>query len=121
MDVTNKEAVNLCNIGDGELERQFNKELDKVYKNIMDMETTADARVITIKVGIKPSGDNRNVLQIGFSLARHDAPNKPFATGAMFEREDGRIVAKEFVKPTQQPIPFEVKGGLNDSRSDREN
>lgn len=113
--ITRDQPIKLSNIGDGELERQFEKQLQKVYKNIIDTETTEETREINIKIGIKPSGDNRNVLQIGFAIKRKDAPVRPYVTGAIFDKESGKLVAKEFKTPEQSTIPFKkVKGNDND-------
>jgi len=50
--------VSVENIGGGVLKELFKRELDKVCENIDDINTNAkDARVITLKISLKPSED----------------------------------------------------------------
>ena len=90
-----EQPVTIFTIGNGVLGELFDRELERVVTDILDLNSEAEAtRSITVKVTIAPD-KNR-----GFGIARIDVSStlgKPKPAGATmyFGRKNGKIIAVE--------------------------
>lgn len=90
-----EQPVTIYTIGNGVLGELFDRELERVVADILDLNSEADAaRSITIKVAIKPD-ENRNFGQVGISVASSLGKPKPVGSTMWFGRKNGKIIAVE--------------------------
>jgi len=107
----NEEPLSLETLCEGHLKKEFEIEIEKLCRNIADMDTTDETRTLSIKIGIKPVGENRSTLQVGFKITPHHAPRKSSPiTGAIMDRgSNGKLVIREFRTPKQATLEFPQK------------
>lgn len=87
--------VTIFTIGGGVLAELFDRELERVVTDILDLNSEAKAeRSITIKVAIKPD-ENRNFGQAAIFVGSSLGKPKPAMTQIFFGRKGGKIVAVE--------------------------
>lgn len=89
------EPVTLASLSNGAALERFDDELAKVFENILDPNTKAEAlRSVTLTVKIKPS-ENRDIGATEFVVTAKIAAPKPIATVLFIGRKNGKIVAEE--------------------------
>lgn len=106
---TKEEEITLSNLGDGELERQFQIQLRKIMLNIQDTETTDDVRELQIIIKFKPNAEQRGMINIGYGFKRKEASNKPVVTAATIEHGSKGLTMKEWTQTKQKPLMFPQK------------
>jgi hypothetical protein len=100
--------VTIVTIGNGVLLELFDRELERVVSDILDLNSEAEAaRSITIKVTIAPD-KNR-----GFGMAKIECSSslgkpKPAGSTMYFGRKNGKIIAVE--NSPQQSEMFDILG-----------
>jgi hypothetical protein len=88
-----EEPVTIYNIGKGVLGELFDRELEKVVADILDLNTKAEVvRVIDIKIAIKPD-ENRNFGIVGIFVSSSLGKPKPVGGTMFFGRKNGKVVA----------------------------
>jgi len=93
---TSDDKLSLQNLGNGAATELFEKELDRVLKDIMDPNTEATAaREINLKVVFKPD-EERDLGATGIKVTSKLAGSKVFVTKVAFGRaSDGKMEARE--------------------------
>lgn len=93
---TSEESLNLNNLGNGAAAELFEKELDRVLKDILDPNTEATAqREISLKVAFKPD-DDRDLGATGIKVTSKLAGSRVFVTKVAFGRDkSGKVEARE--------------------------
>ena len=109
-----QEKLSLVTLQGGAAVEMFDIALQKVLENIHDINTTAEAREITLKVKIKPMDENRSIIVYGITC-----PTKTCGQGAVKGVADmaianGRLVAFCRV-PKQNEIPFSAVVSMSKS------
>lgn len=66
--------LDLAKIADGALQEQVLLEAKKVFANILDPNTTASKRTMTIKLTFEPDADEREDIKLRFDVASKLAP-----------------------------------------------
>lgn len=101
-----KNKVNLTEMARGAILEQFEIEMEKVLKNIIDPNTDPKkARKIQLTVQFKPTED-RDIAYIQAQAKSTLVPSKPIGTQIVIDQDvDGSILANEFGKGT---IPGQV-------------
>ena len=90
-----EQPVTLYTLAGGALGELFNREIERISADILDLNTEADAiRTITIKVKIKPD-KNRNFGAVGLSISSTLGTPKGVGSTMFFGRQNGRAVAVE--------------------------
>lgn len=90
------ELVSLESMARGAPIEMFNDELEKVIRNIVDVNTDAEkARVITLTVKLTPTAD-RKFAGVEIQAASKLAPMKAVGTGFYVGLRAGQPVAKEY-------------------------
>jgi hypothetical protein len=98
-----EQPVTLYTIGNGVLGELFDRELERVVADILDLNSEAEAkRSISIKVNIAPDA-NRNFGMVGIEVASTLGKPKPVGTQMFFGRKNGKIIAVENV-PQQSEL-----------------
>ena len=107
-----KEEINpltLDNIGEGVAGELFQRELEKVLDNILDINTDPKkTRSITLKITIKPNED-RNLGNIFIDASSTLASNNGYASQVFMGRDNGQPVCIEHRRPKQLAL-FEEQG-----------
>ena len=88
------EKVTIHNIASGALIERFDVELKRVIKNIMDPNTTEDAREVIVKVKIKPDA-NRQACAVNISCVSKLAPLSPVTTAIFVGIKNNEVIALE--------------------------
>lgn len=93
--------VSLENLGSGAAVELFDDAMQKVLANINDPNTKAQAvREITLKVKIKPVGDQRDVATVEMQAIPKLAPVQPASTSISIGKTiAGKVEAREWVSP----------------------
>jgi len=98
-----EQPVTLYTLAGGALGELFDREMERVSADILDLNTEADAvRTITIKVKIKPD-ENRSFGAVGMFISSTLGAPKGVASMMYFGRKNGRAVAVENV-PAQKEL-----------------
>ena len=94
--MTNKKIkLDLSQIGEGGLQEKVDKELEKVFDNILDPNTeTKTARKLTITLTMK-SDDSRQTGATAMEVKSTLAPQKSVATTVLVGQKDGTVYANE--------------------------
>ncbi|MCB5077952.1 hypothetical protein [Streptococcus phage phiKSM96] len=94
--MTNKKIkLDLSQIGEGGLQEKVDKELEKVFDNILDPNTeTKTARKLTITLTMK-SDDSRQTVATAMEVKSTLAPQKSVATTVLVGQKDGSVYANE--------------------------
>ena len=99
------EKINLLNIGSGAAAELFAIHLEKVLKNIMDINTVDGNREITLKFTLAPN-DRRDEIGIHITCASKLGATTGFKTAAAIGLgSDGKAVANEYI---QRQIPLDM-------------
>ncbi|MBN1567964.1 MAG: hypothetical protein JXA73_08950 [Acidobacteria bacterium] len=103
-----EQPVTIFTIGNGVLGELFDRELERVVSDILDLNTKADAiRTISIKIAIKPD-ENRNFGMVGISVSSSLGQPKPVGTQIFFGKKNGKVIAVESIP--QQGEMFDKLG-----------
>ena len=99
---TAEEKINLSNLGDGAANELFERELDRVLKDILDPNTEATAqREINLKLLFKPD-DERDLGATGIKVSSKLAGSRVFVTKVAFGRDkSGHVEAREIFSGQQ--------------------
>jgi len=98
-----EQKITLQTMAAGALEELFERELDRISTDILDLNTEATAvREITIKIKVKPD-ENRNFGSVGITVDSKTGSSKPVGSIFSFGRKGNRAVASEF-EPSQKPL-----------------
>ncbi len=101
-----EEKLSLVNIEGGAAVEMFDIALQKVLENIHDINTTADAREITLKVKIGPmDADRRDIIFYAITCPTKTCGQAPVKGAADLIIEGGKIAAFGRVQK-QTDIPF---------------
>lgn len=93
MDKTIK--LDLSAIGEGGLQEKVDKELEKVFDNILDPNTDVKtARKLTITLTMK-ADDTRQTVSTAMEVKSTLAPQKGVATTVLVGQKDGKVYANE--------------------------
>lgn len=86
----------LDTIADGAVLEAFEIELQKVLANITDPNTDAlQAREITIKVILKPTGEDRDEVRIGIQCSSKLSNHTPIEATAWLQQVGSNVIATE--------------------------
>ncbi|GAA5395203.1 hypothetical protein SuUB92_14930 [Streptococcus uberis] len=108
MDKTIK--LDLSAIGEGGLQEKVDKELEKVFDNILDPNTdTKAARKLTITLTMKPD-DTRQTVATGMEVKSTLAPQTGVATTVLVGQKDGKVYANELKSSIPGQMYFDEKG-----------
>ncbi len=99
------ERLSLVNLKEGAAVEMFDIALQKVLENIHDINTTEEAREITLKVKVKPMADNRSVIIYGIVCQSKLCGQASIKGIADVRVEDGKLSAFGQIKK-QVEIPF---------------
>ena len=103
-----EQPVTIYTLGNGVLGELFDRELERVVVDILDLNTDAEAkRTITVKVTIAPDknrGFGTALIEVSSALGKP----KPAGTTMYFGRKNGKIIAVENL-PKQSEM-FDVLG-----------
>jgi hypothetical protein len=98
-----EQPVTLFTLANGALGELFDREMERVTADILDLNAKADAvRTITIKVKIKPD-QNRNFGTVDMSISSTLGAPKGVASTMFFGRKNNHAVAVENV-PDQKEL-----------------
>lgn len=87
--------LDLSAIGEGSLQEKVDKELEKVFDNILDPNTeTKVARKVTITLTMKPDGA-RQTVTTSMDVKSTLAPQVGVATTVLVGEKDGKVYANE--------------------------
>lgn len=87
--------LDLSAIGEGGLQEKVDKELEKVFDNILDPNTDSKtARKLTITLTMKPD-DSRQTVSTAMEVKSQLAPQKGVATTVLVGQKDGKVYANE--------------------------
>lgn len=87
--------LDLTAIGEGGLQEKVDKELEKVFDNILDPNTDSKtARKLTITLTMKPD-DARQTVSTAMEVKSTLAPQKSVATTILVGQKDGQTFANE--------------------------
>ncbi|PNQ81936.1 hypothetical protein [Paenibacillus sp. F4] len=103
--------VELSKLVQGGLQEKFNKEWDRVMKNIDDPNTSATAaRSITITVNLKPDA-KRKTINSTVATKSTIAPDNPLDTTFIMGTDNaGNVVAKELIFGEEDQSFFDNEG-----------
>lgn len=108
MDKTIK--LDLSAIGEGGLQEKVDKELEKVFDNILDPNTdTKTARKLTITLTMKPD-DTRQTVATSMEVKSTLAPQTGVATTVLVGQKDGKVYANELKSSIPGQMYFDEKG-----------
>ncbi len=91
--------IDLENFANGALSEQLNRELAKVFDNILDPNTDAGkVRTVTCKIKLKPSSDERDVVTATIDTTSTMAPVEGFKSTFVVGKDikSGQLKAAEF-------------------------
>ena len=99
---TAEEKISLSNLGDGAANELFERELDRVLKDILDPNTEASAqREINLKLIFKQD-DERDLGATGIKVSSKLAGSRVFVTRVAFGRDKaGHVEAREIFSGQQ--------------------
>ncbi len=100
-----EEKLSLVNIRGGAAVEMFDIALQKVLENIHDINTTEEAREITLKVKIKPVPENRSVVVYSIACPTKICGQSAVKGTAELNTDTGHLVAIDRV-PKQEGLPF---------------
>lgn len=108
MDKTIK--LDLSAIGEGGLQEKVDKELEKVFDNILDPNTDTKAtRKLIITLTMKPD-DTRQTVSTGMEVKSTLAPQTGVATTVLVGQKDGKVYANELKSSIPGQMYFDEKG-----------
>lgn len=99
------EQVTLATLRGGAAVEMFNFELQRVFDNILDPNTTLMTREITLKVKIKPH-DSRETTTVEISCGSKLASSVPAKSQFYLGKDRGKAVAYEY-NPEQLRLSLE--------------
>jgi len=106
------EKLSLVNLEGGAAVEMFDIVLQKVLENIHDINTTADAREITLKVKVKPMDENRSIVVYTITCPAKTCGQEPVRGVADLKIEGGRLIATG--RPQKQDnLPFANVASIN--------
>ena len=93
---TSEESLTLANFGEGAVNEIFDRELQRVLKDIMDPNTEATAqREVTLKIVIKPD-EERDLGVVGVKASSRLAGSRAFISKLAFgHAKSGKVEARE--------------------------
>jgi hypothetical protein len=98
-----EQPVTIYTIGNGVLGELFDRELERIVTDILDLNTDAEAkRSISVKVTVSPDKDRgfgMTLIEVSSSLGKP----KPVGSTMYFGRKNGKIVAVENI-PKQEEM-----------------
>lgn len=95
MDKTIK--LDLSAIGEGSLQEKVDKELEKIFDNILDPNTESKlARKLTITLTMK-ADESRQTVSTAMEVKSTLAPQKGTATTVLVGQKDGKVYANELL------------------------
>ena len=103
-----EEKLSLVNIRGGAAVEMFDIALQKVLENIHDINTTEDAREITLKVKIKPLPENRSIIMYSIACPTKTCGQEPVKGTADLNTDTGHLVAVDRI-PKQEGLFSNVK------------
>ena len=87
--------MQLSEINSGALQEVFDYEIDKVLRNIRDVNTDPKAkRKVTIEMTISPN-EKRTIGDIDFKVKHTEAPINGFATAITITEDGRKVIAEE--------------------------
>ena len=98
-----EEKLSLVNIRGGAAVEMFDIALQKVLENIHDINTTEEAREITLKVKIKPVPENRSVVVYSIACPTKICGQAAVKGTAEINTDTGHLVAIDRV-PKQEGL-----------------
>ena len=102
---TNDELLSLDNMGQGAAIEAFDLELKRVMANIMDVQTDAKAREVSLVVKITPSGETREFFGFTVQAKSKLRPRKEVVSRGIVGKEiNGDIKARELFIDKQVPL-----------------
>ena len=106
-------GLDLTHIADGGLQEKLDKELEKVFDNILDLNTDAKAkRKVTITLTMS-TDDERTVVKTGMEVKSTLAPQKGVATTVIVGRDGaGKIHANELKSGIPGQTYFDDNGDM---------
>lgn len=103
---TSDVRASLTNLFSGAVVEAFDAEMEKVYLNILDPNTSLGVREVTLKVKIKPSAKNRGSCAVSAVCTSKTLPDEPISFDMFIgKHSDGTAEARE-INSTGQ-LPFE--------------
>ncbi len=88
--------ISLESLGRGAALELFSEEMRKVLENIADPNTPwKEPRIISMRVKITPSTEERSGASVEISAVSRLAPYKPFGTYVLVGLEAGQVIAYE--------------------------
>ncbi|OHX28346.1 hypothetical protein Javan273_0038 [Streptococcus phage Javan273] len=102
--------LDLSAIGEGGLQEKVDKELEKVFDNILDPNTdTKTARKLTITLTMKPD-DTRQTVGTSMEVKSTLAPQTGVATTVLVGQKDGKVYANELKSNLPGQMYFDENG-----------
>lgn len=105
MMITKDTPISLTTLDGGAVIAQADHELQKIWDNVMDPNTSAAVRTLTIKVKIKPDAKKREICAIIASVSKGLAPLVPVESSAIVGMGRQGAEASELIT-AQQDLPF---------------
>ena len=96
-----EQKLSLINLEDGAAIEMFDNALQQVIENIPDINTTLDAREISLKVTIKPMDENRSIIVYGIKCPTKICGQQAVRGVADIRIKEGRLAA--FGRQKDQP------------------
>lgn len=94
--------VNIANIAGGALVERADIEIQRVYNNILDLNTDAKKkRKVVITLEFKPD-EERDITDVSFNVKSVIAPTRPIVTRVAIEKDGNHVVAEELRKGAMQ-------------------
>lgn len=118
---TKDRPISLANMKEGAIIEAFDHELQEVWKNIMDPNTTGAARTITLTVTLTPGKKSRELVDIKGNVAKKLAPVAPVETSALVGEGENGVEAAELIEGQMRldeaagnvaPITSSPQGGV---------
>lgn len=103
---TKETPISLATLDDGAIIAQADHELQQIWNNVMDPNTSPAARTLTITVKIKPDAKRREICAITSSVVKRMAPLVPVETSALVGMGRQGAEASELVS-AQMPLPLQ--------------
>ena len=104
--------LDLSAVGEGSLQEKVDKELEKVFDNILDPNTeTKTARKLVITLTMKPD-DARQTVGTTMEVKSTLAPQTGVATTVLVGQKDGKVYANELKSTAPGQIYFDDEAVL---------
>ena len=103
--VTSEYEITLDNLGNGVVAAKFQRELEKVLTNIDDPNKKEGLRKISIVVAFKYD-ETSGMIQTDVDCSSTLQPDKAYPTILVMGMENGKPVAREYMK--QEDLPMEM-------------